>query len=248
MMNRNSRHRLSKIEKAVSIAQKESKERKRQLIKAWRYHARYHAIAVAAIVLSGQPKIDEPLNKAWTRALRHYGIEVGEWGGIDDQVRAAQQLLRMIIGEEEILARLAEIFRTAPVWLLQFTGIARDASLLNFHLSEISGSRFIWGSVGFEDARRWPLLPFGTMMAGDPIPIDWQRLWLAYFILVGPILDDDNPSQEKEEDLSRNVKDIRDDFHFALDLDRKPEEEWSPYEKRRMRKIFQANFSCEIAH
>lgn len=91
MMNRSSRHRLSKIEKAVSIAQRKSKERKRQLSQIWRYHARYHAIAVAAIVLSGQPKIDEPLNKAWTRALRHYGIEVGEFGGIDDQVRAAQQ-------------------------------------------------------------------------------------------------------------------------------------------------------------
>jgi hypothetical protein len=42
------------------------------------YQARRHATAVAAIILSGQPKIDKPLNKAWNRALRHYGINVGE--------------------------------------------------------------------------------------------------------------------------------------------------------------------------
>jgi len=228
------RHRLSKIENAVSIAQKESKERK----KVWRYHARHHATAVAAIVLSGQPKIAEPLNRAWTRALQHYAIKVGESGGID-QARAAEQLLPMIIGKEEMSARFTEIFSTAPVWVLQFTGLTRDAHLLNFRLPDISRSRFIWGSLGYEDATRWPLLPLGTMAAGDPIAnTDPRQLYIAYLGVVWPILDEDNPSQEKEEkNISRYDKHILEEFCFALDLDRKPEEEWTPHEKRRMRKV-----------
>jgi hypothetical protein len=236
-----SRHGLSKIEKAVSIARKPSKEGKRQLLQYSRHQAQYHATAVAAIVLSGRPKIDEPLNIAWSRALQHYRIKLGKWGEIDHQVRAAKRLFPAIIGENQIEARLTEIFRTAPFWLLQFTGIAMDARLLNFRVPDISRRPFIWGSVGYQDARSWPLLPVGTMMAGDPIPnIDERRVWLALFcqVTAGGILDEDGlPSQEKEARISRNDKKILADFSFALDLDRKPEEEWTPYEMRRMRRV-----------
>jgi hypothetical protein len=236
-----SRLRLSKIEKAASAAQKASKENKRQLLLQCRYHARYHATAVAAIVLSGQPKIDEPLNIACARALQHCGVKVREWGEIEDQVRAAKKLFPAIIGENEIAARFTEIFRTAPFWLLQFTGISMDARLLNFRLPDISRRPFIWGSVGYDDARSWPLLPSGTMMAGDPIPnIDERRVWLALFCIVtgGGILDEDElGSQEMEANISRKDKNILADFSFALDLDRKAEDEWSPSEKRRMRRV-----------
>ena len=137
MRNLISRHGLSKIEKAVSIARKPSKEGKRQLLQYSRHQAQYHATAVAAIVLSGRPKIDEPLNIAWSRALQHYRIKLGKWGEIDHQVRAAKRLFPAIIGENQIEARLTEIFRTAPFWLLQFTGIAMDARLLNFRVPDI---------------------------------------------------------------------------------------------------------------
>ncbi len=40
----------------------------------------------------------------------------------------------------------------------------------------------------------------------------------------------ENPSDRYTDPLLENIS-------FALDLDRKPEEEWSPYEKRRMRKL-----------
>src|SRR5436190_16865008 len=78
--------------------------------------AENHATAVAAIVLSAQPRVDEPLNRAWTRALQHYGIPSNY-----DQTAAAARLYRKIIGKGEAdQARFTEIFRTAPVWLLQF--------------------------------------------------------------------------------------------------------------------------------
>ena len=40
-----------------------------------------HATAVAALVLYGEPKIDEPLRRAWVRTLHHYGITIKDGYG-----------------------------------------------------------------------------------------------------------------------------------------------------------------------
>src|SRR4051794_16914181 len=45
---------------------KERGERERQSRREVARHARLHAIAVAAIVLAGRPRIDEPLSRAWS--------------------------------------------------------------------------------------------------------------------------------------------------------------------------------------
>jgi hypothetical protein len=240
MMDRNLR--LSNIDKLVSSALKEREEREYQFIKKLPYQARPHATAVAAIVLSGQPKLDEPLINAWERALQCYAINVGWPGEMEHQVQAAQQLLPRIIGDEEVSARFTEIFRTAPVWLLQFTLISIDASLLKFRLPDIS-RRLRWGSTGYRDARRWPLLPTGMMTAGDPIPDnDPRRLWLN---LSCTVLEGDPIAafgkrlfrKEKENLFERDNDPFKEDILLALDLDGKPEEEWSSYERRRMRRL-----------
>lgn len=241
-MDRNLRQRLSKIEKLVSTALNEREEKEKKAIKELPLHAQRHATAVAAIVLAGQPKIDEPLIKAWKRALQHYGINVNQPGGMDDQVRAAQQLLPIIMGGEEPLARFTEIFKTAPVWLLQFTGIAWDARLLEFQLPDITQT-LRWGSAGYEEARRWPLLPSGMLTAGNPIPdIDPRRIWLALSCIVTTAIpnfvDALLRSRKEEKNLSHHYSDpLLEDINFALDLDGKPEDEWSRSEKRRMRKL-----------
>src|SRR5271157_4707385 len=101
-----------------------------------------HATAVAAIVIYGQPRIDEPLVRAWARTLRHnritirneygraYEYEPGhehEYGAelefeYERELKAASHELRPIImkGANET-EKFTEIFRAAPVWLLQFT-------------------------------------------------------------------------------------------------------------------------------
>ena len=139
---------------------------------------------MAAIVLAGQPKLDEPLILAWDRTLQHYKINVNGFRRLDNQLKAAQQLLPIIMKGEELLARFAEIFETAPAWLLQFTGMAWDAHLLEIHMPDIS-KKLRMGSAGYEEARQWPLLPSGTLTAGDPIPdIDPRQLWLDWnFVL-----------------------------------------------------------------
>jgi hypothetical protein len=75
MMDRRSRHRIGKCEELLSAALKERDERLKEFLQEGFIHALRHATAVAAIVLSGQPRIDEPLNRAWARALQRYGIE-----------------------------------------------------------------------------------------------------------------------------------------------------------------------------
>jgi hypothetical protein len=198
--------------------------------------ARYHAMAVAAIVLSGQPNIDEPLRHAWERTLQHHGIDISEPGSYYDQVFAPKQLSRKIMDGADESGQFAQIFKSAPVWLLQFTGTAVDARLLKFQLPELS-RRFPWGSAGYEDARRWPLLPLGRISDGEPIPrLDPRRLWIALFcqLTVGEFPDAiDFPSEEDEPITDPLLKDV----FFALDLDGVPEEELSRYQKRRLRKL-----------
>ncbi len=242
MMDRNLR--LSKIKKLVSSALREREGREYQFTKELSCQARRHATAVAAIVLSGQPKIDEPLIEAWKRALRCYGINVGRPEEMEHQVRAAQQLLPKIIGDEEASAKFTEIFRKAPVWLLQYTLISTDAPLLKFRLPDIS-RRSRWGSTGYRDAWRWPLLPWGMMTTGDPIPHNDPRRLRLNLLQACIVLEGDPIAafgkrffRKKRENLFERDNDpFIEEILFALDLDGKPEEEWSPYEMRRMRKI-----------
>src|SRR5262245_18514616 len=229
-MDRKSRHRIRKGEELLSAALKERGQRLKQSAEIWRTQARSHATAVAGIVLSGQPSVDEPLNLAWARALRHYGIHANT-----DQIAAAQRLSPIIKGDP---ATFTELCRTAPVGLLQFTGMAMDARLLKFDLPDVS-KRLNWGSAGYQDARRWPLLPIGTMTAGDPIPdLDPRRLWIIPFcMMTNPILDFADTLSREDEEISSHRDPLVRDIFFALDLDRKPEKEWSHYEQRRMRKL-----------
>ena len=232
-MDRRSRHRIGKFEELLSAALKERDERLKKFLQAGPIHARRHATAVAAIVLSGHPRIDEPLNRAWARALQHYGIDT------KNEIQAAQRLFPIIKRGENASARFTEIFRMAPVWLLQLTGMALDARVLKFGLPDISDT-LKWGSAGLEDARRWPLLPVGTITAGDLIPeSDPRRLWIILFCMITePFPELKDLFREDEEFRShREMDPLLSDLFLALDSDRKPESKWSAHEKRRMRRL-----------
>jgi hypothetical protein len=224
------RSRISRIEEFVSSKLKAQQESRKQ----W---ARRHATAVAAIVLAGEPKIDEPLIRAWARTLCHYKIAVQDPTAKSEQVNAAEQLLPIIIGKQELSSRFAEIFSTAPAWLLQFTRIDLDAWILRFRLHQMKPNSN-WGTEGFADAEHWPFLPNGVLAAGEPIPHDDVRyMRLAKQWNVPPIdsLPKDVDLFAPRDDPSRKDGTILDDIDFAFSLVEKPE--WSAYERRRMRKI-----------
>jgi hypothetical protein len=137
--------------------------------------ARLHATAVAAITLFGQPNIDEPLEYAWNRALRrhrikeqHYHEIYGEKAWRSRKLEfpiAAEMMYPIIIKGKQEAATFAKIFKTAPDWLLEFTQIWIDASLLNFkirRLSHIQGCVSADATVTLhKEWHDWPLIPLG---------------------------------------------------------------------------------------
>jgi hypothetical protein len=173
---------LSKAEELVQIALKKHEDYLAQFFELFRPQARFHAMAVAAIVIAGEPKIDEPLVRAWGRTLRHYGITItNEYGReyeyeegheyeryeYERELRTAyDKLYAAIIKGDNETEKFAEIFRSAPIWLLQFTFMAVDAAALKFGLPEMPSQR---REEIFEYAKRWPLLPLGTMAGGEPV-------------------------------------------------------------------------------
>jgi hypothetical protein len=179
---------LSKAQEFVSLKLKKREEVLAQLKEDMRPRARLHATAVAAIVMYGKPRIDEPLIHAWVRTLRHHGIilknkygheyeyEHGHeheykfdyWCQRELEIAKAELYPAIMKGANE-REKFTEIFRTAPVWLLEFTWMRADAELLKFDLPEMSDKQ-VWGEEGFKDFLRWPLLPLGMMTDGDLIP------------------------------------------------------------------------------
>jgi hypothetical protein len=246
-MDRSSQRRILKIENCLSAAKKEREEKRKSRLR----DARLHATAVAAIVLSGEPKIDEPLIQAWRRALQHYGIpallrdgtNLDDAARTNDQIRAAQQLFPVILAGAKEAAKFTEIFRTAPGWLLHFTSTLLDSAYLGFDLPQESW-RPKWGTAGYKESRQWPLLPLGTMTDGDPVPDKDARLWLFPLGLTkeadrGPDFEV-NVSQEDEDNPSREAE-LVEDAELLLDLAENPEKEreLSRYEKHRLRNLFE---------
>jgi hypothetical protein len=231
-MDRKSRHKIAQSEKLLSATLQERDKRLEKLLREAPAHARRHATAVAAIVLSGRPRIYEPLSRAWERALRHYGIDD------KDQREAARKLYRMIIGDKEASSRFAEIFRKAPVWLLQFTGMALDARLLKFELPDIS-KKLRWGRSGYKDCQRWPLLPSGTISAGGPIPDSdprWFSIIMLWMVTV-PFPDFEDCFRQREKNRPPGGSHELELLEFAVKSELEPDRQWPGYEKRRARKL-----------
>jgi hypothetical protein len=226
---------LSKTEKllpAVLAKQEESKVPLEHTFGVIREFVRLHTTSVAAIVIWGEPKVHEPLIRAWERTLAHHRIDVKgsmldsneeDWALIDDELRPAEKMYPTIINDPDYerphswwdpgivhapeSARFTEIFRTAPVWLLHFTQIRLDASVLEFELPDLSAEP-AWGADGVKDAMRWPRLPLGTMAAGDPVPQPREV----------------SPSEREERRFYQEMRD-------------RPREEWSRSERRRMSEL-----------
>jgi len=238
-MDRRPQRRIWKIEELLSAAKREREEKRQKFYENCLRHARLHATAVAAIVLSGEPKIDEPLSQAWKRALQHYRIrDLNEGTRMERQVGAARRLAPIIlpITLKEAKA-FTKIFKTAPAWLLNFTQTFIDAGCLKFDLPNVIPWKPKWGRDGYEQSRQWPLLPSGTMMDGDPVPDEGARFWPFPLREEAYSTED---SQKQEDDLSPETDRLR-DFGLFADLVEHPEKEkeLSRYEKRRLRDLLE---------
>ena len=113
----------------------------------------------------------------------------------------------LMYGINDDSIKFTEVFKAAPIWLLEFTCTTMDAGWLRFSLPDLSGSPE-WGEVGLRSASVWPLLPARVKTEGERIP---RRAI--------------DPSFSAE------------DAAFAVQMLLKPEAEWSRAERRRMCKI-----------
>jgi hypothetical protein len=126
VIDRRSRQRIWKLERllskterlltAVLTKQEESRIPLEVIFNGIREKVRLHATAVAAIVISGEPKIDEPLVRAWERTLAHHRIDAAEGSALDaedsrlnddgedwalDELRAAEKMYPAIVDDPD---------------------------------------------------------------------------------------------------------------------------------------------------
>ena len=168
-MTRANRRRLSRLEKLAEPIIAERKRSEAAIAEELRHAAREHAARLAAVILYGEPKIDEPLALAWSRALAHLKLA-------DTHEKMLPLSLRLHIletqqgGSEE--AKLAHVLASAPQWLLIFCAGYFDAEILKFDLPKHPQPPPEPGADALKDMKAWPLLPTGTLGAGGPIRED----------------------------------------------------------------------------
>jgi hypothetical protein len=165
--------RLSRLEQLASLTAAERKRRNTALAEWRRSSARDHAIKLVAIILHGNPRVDEPLEIAWHRALDQLGLERLGLDFIPSAHVAARLrpvLLPQLPGDTEN-AKFAHVLNSGPTWLIKFCHAWMDARVLGFELQQDPDFRLEFGRIGLrEGVDSWPDLPKGTLAAGGPIP------------------------------------------------------------------------------
>jgi hypothetical protein len=159
---RTKHRRLARLEKLVAPYLQARSE--------WLFKApRYHSIRLGAIVLRGDPKLDEPLEAAWARCLVAFDvlshIEDKEFG---DALALWKPVLENLSGNNE-QQKFQHLFDISPPWLLVFTRAFLTAWVLGIKLPDLCGTPRA-GHIGFREGRKWPDLPKGILQAGDPLP------------------------------------------------------------------------------
>jgi hypothetical protein len=136
---------------------------------------------VVALVLYGEVNPHERLRWAKLRAIGKLRVLVGaeaerrvrdlaESQHMNVQFLAEYEypkiMLESLPGKDD-QSKFAHVFASAPIWLLKFTAVERDALLLGFDLPDLSGAPQL-GRDARHDRDSWPLLPLKTIDAGGP--------------------------------------------------------------------------------
>jgi len=155
---------------------------KRDKVNAPVRFARDHAVEVAAVVLHGEPKIEEPLGIAQSRMLEKLEKKFAavaeefcfrDFGKKPDRfLRPHLRFLYFLLMFDNLRGgndnlKFERVFSEAPAWLLKFTAIDWDAKLLGFKLRKLVGTPALGREARLE-RNKWPSLPEGTIDAGGP--------------------------------------------------------------------------------
>jgi hypothetical protein len=176
MIRRELKGQVNDLEKRIAAAV----QAKRDKVNAPLRQARMHAIQVAAVVLYGEPKIEEPLGIAWSRVEEKLAKKFAA-AAKESWIREFEEELHPIDRARFLYVPLMfdklpggndnlkfeRIFSEAPAWLLKFTAVEWDAKLLGFKLRKLVGTPAL-GRDARLNRNKWPFLPTGTFDAGGP--------------------------------------------------------------------------------
>jgi hypothetical protein len=170
--------RFSRLERRIKDALLEQRLRDPFIQAMPIFYARLHSTAVAAVSRYGNPQIDEPLCRAYRRAMDELEVsfeteidqwlEENNWSRSKLRAAALSPGIMILLGKSEgEYAKVAADLFSVPAWLLKFTGVKRDARILGYTLPDLSRAPKL-GREARKDRDRWPLLPEGTIDAGGP--------------------------------------------------------------------------------
>jgi hypothetical protein len=164
------RHRqLSRLEKLAAPAI-DSVRRKDDALKQWVKHcASLHAISLGALILYGNPNVDEPLGDAWQRCSSRFPIlqRVYQFRSLNLSDQSFAEEIAQIVRKDVMsdlpgtteAEKFQNMFFSAPPWLIWFTFATVTAKFLGFALPDLSSVTSFSRSKAVFDI--WPALPDG---------------------------------------------------------------------------------------
>ena len=163
-MGRNQRQRLTRLEQKAEPLVSALKQREAKQDERIRLAALDHLTMVVAVFLYGDPRIDEPLETAWLRALNRLGLTDTPPANLPEELRKV--VLDQLPGQTPI-EKLARVVPSVPPWILSFCWCFLDAAILNINL-QLKGPL---PEPGREEIARpsWPRLPEGAFGDGGPM-------------------------------------------------------------------------------
>ena len=160
------RHRqMSRLEKLAARAI-DYVERRDDAFKQWLKHsASLHAISLGALILYGNPNVNEPLSDAWQRCSGRFpslqrAIQFRSFNSQTFAEEIADIVRKVVIsdlpGSTEV-EKLQNMFFSAPPWLIWFTFADFTANFLGLALPDLSSVTSFGRSKAVFDI--WPAVP-----------------------------------------------------------------------------------------
>jgi hypothetical protein len=168
-MSQARRRQIARLEKLAEPKIKQVRQAEEAVENRIEISAKVHAFCLAALILYGNPKQDEPLSDAWQRCIERFPALqpskadklVDEWGRLRSRVVAnivAEKVMAELPGTTK-KEKFQNLFSSAPPWLIWFTFADLTGAILNLTLPDLSSvTNFRRSKAVFE---KWPALPDG---------------------------------------------------------------------------------------
>jgi hypothetical protein len=217
-MSRSTLRRIRRLKADYAPIIAEYGRRKKQWKESLPSIAEDHLLRVIAVFEFGDPRIDEPLELAYSRALAKLGTHEGV-----ALVRLRENLEREPPAGD-IKSKISARLRQLPDWLIYFCSAKVSMDVLGIKRSVVPKKYVLNLKVMKSDRDRWPFLPQGILE-----PRRDQILGKRFYST-----------------LSRFYSTMSSEELWAyIEIHRRPEEEWTRHEHRFVHAMIDRDLSME---